>query len=270
MLTFREKGHLYATVGEEGTTEWTSVTSLIHKFTNFFDAPSIALKCSRDRKSKWFQMAPSEIQAEWKRKNTAALERGTWYHGMIEKLMLSFSTIERKGVLLQVIKPIMDGDTKIAPEQKLSDGVYPEHFVYLKSAGICGQSDKVEVIGGVVDVSDLKTNEEIKFKSYKSWDGISKKMLPPLSHLDDCNWSEYCLQLSMYLYIILKHNPALRPGRITITHVLFEEVGRDRFDNPIYGIDREGNYIVKGTMEYDVPYLKSECITLVNYLKDNR
>ena len=49
-----------------------------------------------------------------------------------------------------IIKPLFDKETgsKIASEQKLKDGVYPEHLVYLKSVGLCGQVDVVEVVNG--------------------------------------------------------------------------------------------------------------------------
>jgi hypothetical protein len=57
--------------------------------------------------------------------------------------------MEREGVVVPIFKP--SGETngiRIAPSQKLDPGIYPEHMVYLKSAGICGQSDLVEVVNG--------------------------------------------------------------------------------------------------------------------------
>ena len=42
------------------------------------------------------------------------------------------------------------------------------------------------------------------------------------------------LQLSIYMYIILKHNPKLRPGSMFIYHhVQFEEEGKDDYGYPI-------------------------------------
>ena len=58
-------------------------------------------------------------------------------------------------------------------------------MVYLKSAGICGQSDLVEVVNGHVNIIDYKTNKEIKMESFKNWEGISEKMLHPVSNLED-------------------------------------------------------------------------------------
>ena len=35
-------------------------------------------------------------------------------------------------------------------------------------------------------------------------------MYKPVNHLDDCNLNHYNLQLSIYAYIIKKHNPKLK------------------------------------------------------------
>ena len=74
----------------------------------------------------------------------------------------------------------------------------------------------------------------------------------------------------MYMYIILKHNPKLSPGSLTIHHIIFEEAGRDRFDNPISALDSYGNPIVTDVVQYDLPYLKKEAIDLIHWLEDNR
>jgi ATP-dependent exoDNAse (exonuclease V) beta subunit len=78
--------------------------------------------------------------------------------------------MEREGVTVPIFKPNdLTNGTKTAPSRKLEPGVYPEHMVYLKSAGICGQSDLVEVVNGRVNIIDYKTNKEIKTESYKNW-----------------------------------------------------------------------------------------------------
>jgi hypothetical protein len=143
-------------------------------------------------------------------------------------------------------------------------------MVYLKSAGICGQSDLVEVINGVVHITDYKTNKEIKVEGFTNWEGITQKMSSPVAHLDDCHLNHYALQLSLYMFIILKHNPKLSPGILTIHHILFEEAGRDRFDNPISALDTDGNPIVTDIVQYDLPYLKKESISLIHWLEENR
>ena len=93
---------------------------------------------------------------------------------------------------------------KIASDQKLEPGVYPEHLAYLKSAAICGQADLVTIVNGKVNITDYKTNKEIKEKGFTNWEGITSKMYKPLSHLDDCNLNHYNIQLSIYMYIYIK------------------------------------------------------------------
>ena len=95
-------------------------------------------------------------------------------------------------------------------------------------------------------------------------------MLDPINHLDDCNFNHYALQLSIYMYIILKHNPKLKPGRIFIHHVTFEQESEDKWGYPIAKLDNEGNPIVKEATPIAVPYLIDEVITIMHYLRDNK
>lgn len=267
ILKFYPDKHKY--VSEDGV-DWLSVTSLISNFKQPFDADAIALKSSRNKKSKWYGMTPEEIKEAWKAEANRATTLGTWYHNCREKDICELNNIERKGVTVPIFKPIEIEGIKHSPNQKLTDGVYPEHMVYLKSAGICGQSDLVEVINGEVHITDYKTNKEIKLAGFTNWEGITQKMSPPVSHLDDCHLNHYALQLSMYMFIILKHNPKLRFGSLTIHHILFEEVGRDKFDNPITALDTNGDPIVLDIVQYDLPYLKQEAISVIHWLEDNR
>ena len=171
----------------------------------------------------------------------------------------------------QAIKPIVDANgIKIAPEQKLNPGVYPEHFAYLKSAAICGQADLVTIVNGKVHITDYKTNKEIKEKGFTNWEGITSKMYKPLSHLDDCNLNHYNLQLSIYMYIILKHNPKLKPGKLVIQHVSFEKEGENAHGYPITKYDDQGEPIIKEIKIYDLPYMKEEVRSLIMWLKDNK
>jgi catechol 2,3-dioxygenase-like lactoylglutathione lyase family enzyme len=72
------------------------------------------------------------------------------------------------------------------------------------------------------------------------------------------------------MYIILKHNPTLRPGKLTLHHIAFETDGEDEYGYPITKLDPQGNPIVKDVIPYEVPYLKSEIIAMINWLHDNR
>jgi ATP-dependent exoDNAse (exonuclease V) beta subunit len=270
ILVFTPEDHKYRSLDVTDRTDWLSVTSFIGNFKKPFDADAIAEKTAKSKKSKWYGMAPEDIKAAWKAEALRATTLGTWYHNCREADICELTDMERHGKTIPVFKPIEKDGCKYSPSQKLTDGVYPEHLVYLKSAGLCGQSDLVEVINGEVHITDYKTNKEIKTESFTNWEGVSQKMASPLSHLDDCNLMHYALQLSMYMFIILKHNPKLKPGTLTLHHILFEESGRDKYDNPITALDSNGDPIVRDVVPYDVPYLKSEAISLIHWLEDNR
>jgi hypothetical protein len=267
ILQFTAHNHKYTS---EEDINWLSVTSLISNFKGEFDADKIAAKCSKSKKSKWYGMTPEEIKEAWKAEANRATTLGTWYHNQREGDICGFQNMERHGATIPVFKPIEKDGVKYSPNQKLSNGIYPEHMVYLKSAGICGQSDLVEVVDGVVHITDYKTNKEIKFEGFTNWEGVTQKMAHPVTHLDDCNLNHYALQLSLYMFIILKHNPKLSAGTLTIHHILFEEAGRDRFDNPISALDTDGNPIVLDVIQYDLPYLKKEAIDIIHWLEDNK
>lgn len=267
ILKFTANNHKYTS---DDNTDWLSVTSFISNFKQPFDADKIAKKCATSKKSKWYGLTPEEIKEAWKAEANRATTLGTWYHNQREADICEINNMERHGHTVPVFKPIEIEGIKHSPNQKLKDGIYPEHMVYLRSAGICGQSDLVEVINGQVHITDYKTNKEIKVEGFTNWEGVTQKMSPPVSHLDDCHLNHYALQLSMYMFIILKHNPKLSPGSLTIHHILFEEAGRDRFDNPISALDTHGNPIVTDIVQYDLPYLKKEAIDLIHWLEDNR
>lgn len=262
-LYFKEEGHEY--IGEN--INWVSVTSFIGQFKEKFDAKAQARKSAKNKRSKWYGMTEKEILNAWNGETERAIKLGNWYHNQRESDMLNFKTIEREGVEVPIIKPIIGEEgIKIAPDQKLTDGVYPEHLVYLKSVGLCGQADLVEIINGTINITDYKTNKEIKTKGFTNWEGITKKMNPPLSHLDDCNLNHYNLQLSIYAYIIKKHNPKFKIGKLVIQHVKFKQVGEDKNGYPI-NEHVNGEPVIEDITFYDLPYLKDEVDTLIKTLK---
>jgi hypothetical protein len=268
-IVFNAADHSYKSIDAEGI-DWVSVTSLLSNFKKPFDAEKVAASVTKKSRSKWFGIPPEKILELWKAEADRATTLGTFYHNQREADLCSLSSIELEGIPIPIYKPIEEGALKKAPEQKLTDGIYPEHMVYLKSAGICGQSDLVEVVNSKVNIIDYKTNKEIKKESFKNWEGISDKMQHPVSHLDDCNFNHYALQLSIYMYIILKHNRKLRPGKIYIHHVIFEVEGTDEYGYPITKYSSNGDPVVKEVVQMEVPYLADEVISIINWLYDNR
>lgn len=270
-VKFLPEDHKYVSVDPAEDISWMSVTSLISKLKQPFEAEKIAEKSSKNKRSKWYGMTKDQILSVWKAESERAITVGNWYHNQREEDLLGLDSIERHGKVIPIMQPLADtSGIKIAPNQRLTDGMYPEHFVYMKSLGICGQSDLVEVIDGVVHITDYKTNKEIRSESYKDWEGLSQKMNHPVSHLDDCNLNHYNLQLSIYMYMILKHNPRLKPGTLMIQHIMFEDEGKDPNGYPILKTNTDGDPVIKDIIYYDIPYLKDEVLALVKWFQDNK
>lgn len=269
-IVFNAADHSYKSI-EADEIKWISVTSLVSQFKKPFDAKNVAERVTKSKRSKWYGIPPQKILEIWDSEANRATTLGTYYHNQREADLCSFASIERDGITVPVITPVEEIDgLKQAPSQRLDPGVYPEHMVFLKSAGICGQSDLVEVVNGYVNITDYKTNKEIKTESFKNWEGISEKLLIPVNNLDDCHFNHYALQLSIYMYIILKHNPKLQPGKMYIHHVIFEEDSKDEFGYPITKYDHNGDPVVKEVIPMLIPYLKDEVISIINWLHENR
>ena len=269
-VIFKPENHKYESLDPNEKIEWLSVTKFVSQFKQPFDPVAQSEKASKNPKSKWYGLSPAEIRAHWEKTTEEAINRGSLYHNQREEDLTSLDTIQRSGKDIPIIKPIFNNGIKHAPEQRLVEGIYPEHFVYLKSASLCGQSDMVEIIKDIINITDYKTNKEIKKTGFTNWEGITQKMIGPCAHLDDCNFNHYALQLSTYMYIIQKHNPRYRPGKMFLHHVIFELEGHDKFGNPIPKKDSKDEAIVKEVIPYEVPYLKSEVISMINHIKDKR
>lgn len=270
-LVFEPASHTYKSINSDDDTQWISVTTLLSHLKQPFDPKSVASKSAKNKKSKWYGMTPEEIQEVWKNEAKRATDLGSWYHDQREADLLSCETIVREEEPLPVIRPLSNEQGyKVASSQKLIDGIYPEHLVYLRSAGVCGQSDLVEVVNGKVNIIDYKTNKEIKMNSYRNWEGIPTMMNHPVSHLEDCSYNHYNLQLSIYMFMILKHNPKLKAGSICIHHIIFEKAGEDKFGYPILARSTNGDPIIKEIVQYDMPYLKQEVMDIMNWYKANK
>jgi len=252
-VIFKEDGHIYESLNknlEKENIKWLSVTSFVSMFKPKFNSKAQARKSAKNKKSKWYGMEEKDILAAWNGESERAINLGNWYHNQRETDILDFKTIERQGIEVPIIKPII------------------EHLVYLKSAGICGQADIVEIVKGKINITDYKTNKEIKEKGYTNWEGNTKKMYNPLGHLDDCNLNHYNIQLSLYAYIIKKHNPKLKVGDLTIQHVKFVQADTDKNGYPISKLVN-GEPVIENIKIYKLPYLKDEIRSIIMWLKDN-
>lgn len=269
MIKFTEGHHLYESIVPD-TTQWLSVTTALKKVKEPFDQLAKAQKSSIRKPNsrypnKWYGIPVDEIVNAWNAESKRSTDLGSWYHKVRENQLY---THENE---LDIVLPDIRNGIKYAPDQKLQDNtIYPEHLVYLQSAGVCGQADYVEIRKNILTIRDYKTSKEIKRNGFKRYDGTVSRMLPPLQHLEDCEFNHYALQLSIYAYCISRHNCNINIGDLIIEHVKFQEEGRDQYNYPIYRKDLNGDYIVKEIEVIKVPYLKKEVVTLLNWLKEHK
>ena len=259
-LRFKEDAHLYQTVGDE-TVKWTSVTSLVGRFAESFDAVSMAEKMAEKKTGKYKGLTAEEILNVWDEERERSCDMGTKFH-----LSKEMELYEAEHLPLEVFKPEIDSDGfKVSGSQSLVSGIYPELLIYNETAKICGQSDKVVVDGEWLSIIDYKTNKKIDTEAFSGFRG-KKMMLPPVNHLEDCNFNHYQLQLSMYMYTILLQNPNLKPKDLIIEHYEFEKKEINKFGYPIYLEDENGLPIVKNMTEYHCKFLKHEVQDLIEYI----
>lgn len=244
-MNFTEHNHKYYT---DSNVEYRSVTTILSKLKNPKDWDEILKK-----RAKKLKISPEELQAQWDKEKNSSCEKGTAYHNKREKDLIDTGYVKYDDEHLCVHAPTWEDGVKKAKSLKLEPGVYPELLMWLDSIGIAGQADYVEITSKkVLNVDDYKTNKKIEFKGYTNWAGKTEKLLYPVNHLDECNGSIYALQLNFYAYIILRHNPQLRLGRMRILHITVDEDGKEV------------------TIPYTIPNLQNEIKMLVNLIKENK
>lgn len=215
MIRFFEDAHKYIGKDEE---VYTSVTKVIHSYEQDKDWDKIARTYSKKH-----GIELEEVKRRWDYERDKSVVRGNKYHKEREVELLNSPFLEVDGCELGICPCECKDGIKYSRSLKLEPGVYPELIIWLDSAKIAGQADYVEVVNGKINIKDYKTNKEIKTKGFKKWDGTTEKLKFPLQNFDACNYNIYSLQLNMYMYMLLRHNPGLRKGTMELLHIQFNE-----------------------------------------------
>ncbi len=122
-VKFIPESHEYVSIADGENIKWTSVTSLFGKLKQPFERDKIAAKSARHKKSKWYGMTPDEIKSAWDAEGARAIAVGNWYHDQREADLLSLNTIERYGKEIPIVQPLDEEGFKVAPRQRLKDGM---------------------------------------------------------------------------------------------------------------------------------------------------
>lgn len=231
--------HVY--INEDTGEIYKSVTTVLSMLEEEFPAQNIAQAIARQsekkKKEKYKGLSENEILDLWEEENRTANEYGTKVHNLLEDYL-------RKNKFLfpddEDEKQILESYDELKID--LGERYHCERILFSEEYSIAGMSDHiVDIDGEMFDINDYKTNKVINFYSqYK------KKLLPPMEHLDDCQYNVYALQLSIYAYF-------------------YEQETRKkcRSLNLLY-FDRNTKKFIK----YPVPYMKMEAIKILEHYRD--
>lgn len=188
----------------------------------------------------------AEILLSYKVENEKGCERGTKIHAEYEN---KYYTKEQHSLQ----KFGLGGKftcKKGYYQLDLEKGIYPEFLISLKSKDgflrVAGQLDLLVKDGNDIYIYDIKTNKEIKQKSFFDKKSRSYQMMKfPLNNLMDCNYYHYSLQLSLYAYLLQQINPDFNIKKLQLIHV-----------------DHSNT-----TTDYECPYLKEDVERMLKHYK---
>ena len=167
---------------------FTSVTTYVEHFFEGFDALKIATKLVKNH-PRYSDHTVESLMAKW----NATAEYGTKVHHEIEKWI-------KEGIEPEDKKAIQGRNWLAQYELRSDMDVLSEVIVYSTELSIAGTVDILakDNATGEYDIIDWKTSKKIETASY------GKKMgtHPSTSHVMDCNFYHYSLQLSLYRYIL--------------------------------------------------------------------
>lgn len=213
-LSFIEEDHLYFMRDENGMirSNYPSVSKIIKKFYEEFDADGISLRMAKGDKQK-----QKELLKEWADKGTYATNQGSRVHYILEKELIS-----QYGDYKKVREPIYEcDDEQIQRSDKMIEAgkdflnlMHERNAVLLDTEivlgdpelGYVGQPDKVWLVEnkqgtdyGIL-ITDWKTNKPENFKKQR----YTKKMYAPFDNIDSTALGHYYLQLPFYGKLLLK------------------------------------------------------------------
>jgi hypothetical protein len=189
-ISLEEPGHRYV-LEEEPNLEFKSVTGVIGNYFEPFKKHDIANKLVKTS-PKYMGMDPSALIANW----DAARDYGTKVHNEIELYLnedVKPEAIESFAAIEWLKKYDTNSDIKI----------YPEVIVYSKELKIAGSIDILiyDQSTEYYEIIDWKTSKSIDKSSFGGKMGTH----PITSHLMDCKYVHYSIQLSFYRYLLEKY-----------------------------------------------------------------
>jgi len=189
-ITFDEGPHIYTI---DGDSNYTSVTTLNHSHFEEFNADEIIDRMMKSRKwpnSPYNGMTKDEIKKQWSDNGKQASSLGTKLHYDIE-CFYNNMTVHNESIEYQYFKNYYEDHKHMEPYRT-------EWMIYDKKLKLAGSIDMLyRNEDGTLSIYDWKRSKEIKTDN--KWQNSKTECI---SHLPDCNYYHYCLQLNTYKYIL--------------------------------------------------------------------
>jgi len=191
-IKFNEKQHKYYTTKVQ---DFTSATTLIHKYFKPFDRDNIARRYATKHGLNFY-----DVLNKWQHEADISIELGNMVHKFCEEKLLNLD---------YTIKPYTDKHKNVLRVADRTVDFLLNNFEFIESEKIifseeykvAGTIDLLMKRNNVIYILDWKTNKKIETKNI-----YHKYGLDCISHLDDNNYTHYQLQLNLYKWLLQKEN----------------------------------------------------------------
>jgi hypothetical protein len=247
-ITFKEDTHEY--FNPQGV-KYASVSSVLKMVKVPFDRDGRSRQMAQSMSKEegiTIDQAQKKILAEWDYKRDNSIEVGNNIHNALEKYLKTGNIDPEFDILGKRISHFL----------KIYHRYYPEKIFHSDQHKIAGTADlpvtRSKAKTSPIDIFDYKTNVEkgIEFdtakfgKAGKFEKFYNRFFLPPVDHLEDCNYNLYSLQLSLYA-VMAQMMTGRRIGRLGIIFI---------------------NHKTLQMTMYPVSYLKLEALAIMDHFKN--
>lgn len=231
-VSLRKEDHTYWDLDGR---QYVSVSRVLDNVQEKFDVEKKSRDCAG--KGKYVGMSQEQVKKAWSDNSSSACDHGTRIHEALERYTTHFDILPEDNDLEPMIK-------SVCADYNGYKRVYNEAVLYHPEYMIAGTADKVLQLNtrdSFVDLADYKTNIKKKIQFYSEY---NKFMLGPVSHLSDCNYNRYSLQLSIYA-LMCEH---LTKGKVRTMWIRY--IPADNFLNHV---------------RIPVSYMREEAIAVMEY-----
>jgi hypothetical protein len=187
--------HVY--IHRQTGVKYNSVTKAIASIEPHFDSEAVSLAIVHQpdnvKQERYIGMTQTQILDYWQMLNDEANTYGTKVHDIVEKYLKANKWWFPEDDLA---KKVIEGYNNL----KIDEGVrmQPERIMFSEEFQLAGMSDLiVDIDQTFFDVGDWKTNRVFNFFNPYGYETLHK----PFDHLQNCQWSIYTIQLSVYAYM---------------------------------------------------------------------